>query len=112
MVSKKIVVVGVEYPSFKAASRALDLNYARLRRMNAPVLTSTQVKLLRSDTPIRYSETIEINGTVYPSMSEAARQLGVSRVTIKRHLERGTLHLVGVHGCSGQRRTLKRGNNK
>lgn len=108
MAGRKIIIGDTEYPSFRAAARELGLNYSRLLRLNSDKVNEVQLQLLDSPTPIRVHGTVEIRGTVYPSASEAARQLGVHRVTIHRHLERGTLHLVGVHGCSGQRRTLKR----
>lgn len=39
---------------------------------------------------------IDVRGTIYPSMSEAARQLGVSVTTIYGALERGTLDTCGL----------------
>lgn len=48
----------------------------------------------------RKSKPVAIRGIVYPSRSEAARQLGVHQSTVAHAIRTGTLDEIGVHNYS------------
>lgn len=81
---KQVTWNGITYPSINAASRALGIGSATLawRVEKGHTSDDTLRKGNLSDSSIGKKRIIEWNGTFYPSIHEASRQLGIPVPTI------------------------------
>lgn len=82
--SREVEWDGRIWPSIAAAARAEGVATRTMRLW----LGLTPERPLSYPTPVR--------GVVYPSMSDAAKALGVTRCTVSRAAMRGTLDNVGL----------------
>ena len=92
------VIRGVEYPSQRAAARALSVPHSTVYR------AYHNGTLEHCGLGLNGGRPLTIRGVQYVSQTQAARALGVSAASVSKCAERGTLERCGLH--------LKDGNSK
>ena len=113
-----------QFSSITAASKVLGLYRATIRRAMKGPNSSRQLVLLRlidlvrreahglvtpagkKRAPYRKAPykgvSVEVRGVLYPSISAAARSLGLTQTTVQAHLEKGTLDRAGLGTARAQ----------
>lgn len=86
--SKSVIIDGVEYPSYSAAARATNLDRAALHRVveECDGSTAKYYDHIYSNRRQGVKCSCTINGVTYHSMTDAARDLGVSSTMIRKRM--------------------------
>lgn len=93
---------GTVYPSRAAASRKEGVPYDTMRNW------LDERELIRLPGKHGHPKPISIRGVSYTSMAEAGRALGVSRATVSRAAQLGSLDNVGTGKQRSSRKAMER----